>query len=156
MNGIEATRRLADEMPRVKVVALSVHHDKRYITEMLRAGAAGFLPKDAAFEELLTAIREVMAGRQYLSPQITRDVLQEFIAQTPSPKSSSFTILTAREREVLQRMAEGVSTKEIATALKISIKTVETFRQQIMKKLDLHSVAELTKYAIREGLTGLD
>lgn len=156
MNGIEAARKIRDLSPHIKIITLSVHHDKRYVAEMLSAGAMGFLLKDCAFEELITAIHEVMANRAYLSPAIAGEVVQDYVAHLKPNERPVFVTLTAREREVLQRIAEGQSTKEIASALDVSPKTIETFRHQIMDKLKMYTVAELTKYAIREGLTSLD
>lgn len=123
---------------------------------MLKVGASGYLLKDSAFEELISAIHTVMANQPYLSPKITDVVVKEYLHGLPKNESTVFTILTAREREVLQLLAEGKTTKQIASALNISVKTIETHRQQIMEKLNMHSVAELTKYAIREGLTSLE
>ncbi len=156
MNGIEATRRIAREWPQTRVIALSVHHDKRLVREMLHAGAAGFLLKECAFAELAQAIREVLAGRVFLSPAITGDIVRDYLARPGVAPDAGGPELTPREREVLQLIAEGRSAKEIAAALEISVKTVETFRSHIMQKLQLFSVAELTKYAIRAGLTALD
>ena len=155
LNGIEATRQILAEVRKVKVVALSMHSDKRYVSEMLKAGAAGYLLKDCAFEELITAIRTIAKGKIYLSPGIAGVVLEDYIKQGSTTDSSVFSILSDREREVLQLMAEGRSTKDVAAHLNVSIKTVETHRTHIMTKLDIHSIAELTKYAIREGLTSL-
>ena len=159
LNGIEATRQITAREPEAKVVALSMHADRRFMGEMLKAGAKGYLLKDGAFEELATAIRSVVANKVYLSPRIANVVVDDYVRRTPGQPSgdaSAFARLTPREREVLQLMAEGRATKEIAMDLKVSIKTVETHRRQIMEKLSIHSVAELTKYAIREGLTSLD
>jgi DNA-binding NarL/FixJ family response regulator len=136
-----------------------MHADRRFMGEMLKAGAKGYLLKDGAFEELATAIRSVVANKVYLSPRIANVVVDDYVRRTPGQTdgdASAFARLTPREREVLQLMAEGRATKEIAMDLKVSIKTVETHRRQIMEKLSIHSVAELTKYAIREGLTSLD
>jgi len=155
LNGIEATRQILSEVRNVKVVALSMHSDKRYVSEMLKAGAAGYLLKDCAFEELITAIRTIVKGKIYLSPGIAGVVIDDYIRKGSNTDSSVFTILSDREREVLQLMAEGRATKDVATHLNVSIKTVETHRTHIMTKLDIHSIAELTKYAIREGLTSL-
>jgi DNA-binding NarL/FixJ family response regulator len=159
LNGIEATRQITSREPEAKVVALSMHSDRRFMGEMLKAGAKGYLLKDGAFEELATAIRSVIANKVYLSPRIANVVVDDY-ARRPAGQqtsdASAFARLTPREREVLQLMAEGRATKEIAMDLKVSIKTVETHRRQIMEKLSIHSVAELTKYAIREGLTSLD
>ena len=155
MNGIEATRRIIAESTKIKVIGLSMHSDRRFVVEMLKAGASGYLLKDCAFEELANAIRTVVAHRTYLSPEIADTVIRDYAYLLSKENLSVFSILTAREREVLQLIAEGKSTREVASHLKVSVKTVETYRKQIMDKLDIHSVAELTKYAIREGLTSL-
>jgi len=155
MNGIEAARQIISRDSRIKVIALSVHSDKRFVIEMLNAGASGYLLKDCAFEELANAIRTVMSNRSYLSPAITDVMIQDYRNLLSRETLSVFSLLSPREREILQLFAEGKSTKEIAFDLDISIKTVETHRQQIMKKLDIHTIAELTKYAIKEGLTTL-
>ena len=154
LNGIDATRQINEQNPNIKVIALSAHTDKRMITEALRAGASGYVPKDAAFEELANAIREVLAGKVYLSPKIAvavREALNE--STVHSDPSHARGRLTAREREVLQLLAEGKSTKEVAAVLHVGVKTVETHRRQMMEKLQMYSLAELTKYAIREGIT---
>lgn len=153
LNGIEATRRLLATNSHTKVVALSVHTDRRYVTAMFEAGASAYLPKNAAFEELWLAISAVMRGQLYLSPSVTGVVVESFLR---NKDAATATALTAREREVLQLLAEGNSSKEIAAKLNVSVTTVETQRRQIGARLGLHSVAELTKYAIREGLTSLD
>ena len=157
MNGIEATGELTSRHRRLRVLALSMHSDKRYVLSMLKAGAAGYLLKSSAFEELGTAIRTLMAGETYLSPAISHVVLEQLVSGKPTddPGSAAGT-LTARERQVLQLLAEGKATKEIAAHLHVSVSTVESHRRAIMEKLDLHSVAELTKFAIREGLTSLE
>ncbi|MHB8110854.1 MAG: response regulator transcription factor [Syntrophorhabdaceae bacterium] len=154
MNGIDATRQIVAENKDVKIIALSMHSDRRFVLEMLKAGASGYLLKDSAFEELVTAVHTIMSGQSYLSPRITDIVVKEYLSNQPK-ESSVFSVLTVREREVLQHLAEGKSTKQIASTLNLSVKTVETHRQQIMDKLELRTVAELTKYAIREGLTSL-
>jgi len=156
LNGIEATRQIQKAAPKIKVIALSMHSDKRFVLGMLEAGATGYLLKDCAFEELSRAIRNVAADKTYLSPGITDVVLQDYLLKSSLAKASRDSILTAREREVLQLIAEGNSTKNAAQTLNVSVKTIETHRKQIMDKLDLHSIAELTKYALREGLTSLD
>ena len=155
MNGMEATRHIVSKVPGVKVLALSMHADRRFIVEMLNAGASGYLLKECAFKELITAIHALADHRTYLSPKISDMVVKDYACRFPQSDLSSLTILTTREREVLQLLAEGKSTREIASILTISMKTVETYRQQIMGKLDIRSVAELTKFAIREGLTSL-
>jgi DNA-binding NarL/FixJ family response regulator len=157
LNGIEATRLITTEFPSVKVVALSMHSDRRFVARMLEAGASGYLLKDCAFEELAHAIRSICADQTYLSPEITGVVIGDYLRQLSSrTQPSLYSVLTPREREVLQPLTEGKTTKQIAALLHVSAKTIETHRSQIMEKLDIHSVAELTKYAIREGITTLD
>jgi DNA-binding NarL/FixJ family response regulator len=157
LNGIEATRQIVAEFPKIKVIALSMYADQRFVLNMLKAGASGYLLKDCAFEELIRAIRLVMAHKTYLSPGVTDIVVKDYTAGgNNSSQPSVFSVLSPREREVLQLMAEGRTTSQIAGLLHVSVKTVETHRQQIMHKLKIHSVAELTKYAIREGLTSLE
>ena len=155
MNGIDATRQIVSENRDIKIIALSMHSDRRFVLEMLKAGASGYLLKDSAFEELVTAVHTVMANQPYLSPKVTDIVVKEYLHNLPANDKNVFTILTVREREVLQLLAEGKSTKQIASTLNLSVKTVETHRQQIMEKLEIRTVAELTKYAIREGITSL-
>ena len=155
MNGIEATRRIVTADDQVKVLALSMHSDKRFVKEMFAAGASGYLLKDSAFQELVLAIRTLAEGRTYLSPGVTDSVIKDFVNRRPETEVSVFSLLTGRQREVLQLTAEGMSTRDIAEQLKISVKTVETHRQKIMSKLGVHSIAELTKYAVREGLTSI-
>jgi DNA-binding NarL/FixJ family response regulator len=155
LNGIDATRRILEANPRVKVIALSMHKDGRYIAEALKNGAVGYLLKESAFDELTAAIRTVMKGASYLSTAIADLVIKDYIRHLEKTDSGVFSVLTPREREVLQSLSEGLSTKQIAARLGVSVKTVETYRVQIMEKLDIHSVAELTKYAIREGITSL-
>ncbi|MCK5173358.1 MAG: response regulator transcription factor [Planctomycetes bacterium] len=156
LNGIEATRHIAHEFPKVKTIALSMHSDKRFVTEMLKAGASGYLLKNCAFEELATSIRTVVDGKTYLSPAITDIVVDNYIRSTPDTQPTVYSTLTNREREVLQLLAEGRTTKQIAIQLYVSTKTVETHRAKIMKKLDIDNMATLTKYAVREGLTSLE
>ena len=169
LNGIDATRQIRAVSPRTRVVALSVYTDARMVGEALRAGVSAYLPKAGSFDELVLAVRTVTAGKVYLSPHVAHVVVDDYTAPrpadgdgngsgggTPRAGPSVFTRLSPREREVLQLLAEGNATKEVARRLSVSAKTVETHRRQIMQKLDLHSVAELTKYAVREGLTTLD
>lgn len=156
LNGIEATRRIVGEVPHVRVIALSMHSDSKHVGSMLKAGAAGYVLKDCAFEELETAIHAVLANRVYLSKDITGVVVDNYVRQLSAADASSPGALTPKEREVLQLLAEGRTTKQIALQLHVSAKTIETHRKHIMDRLDLHSVAELTKYAIREGITSLD
>jgi len=156
LNGIEATRKILSKCGAVRIIMLSMHSDRRFVIESLRAGALGYLLKDCAFEELLLAIKSVCAGKIHLSRPINDSVVNDYVALAAASSGSAFSVLSAREREVLQLIAEGKSTKETAARLNVSVKTVETHRKQIMDKLNLHSVAELTKYAIREGLTPLE
>jgi len=156
LNGIEAARKIVTDAPRVKIIALSMHSESHYVKELFKAGASGYLLKDCAFEELANAIQTVAADQIYLSPRISHIVIHDYLNKVSVEKNSVFSVLTAREREVLQLLAEGKTTKEIAYTLDLSTKTVEAHRQKIMEKSNLHSVAELTKYAIREGLTSLE
>jgi DNA-binding NarL/FixJ family response regulator len=156
LNGIEATRRIAAEYPEIKVIMLSMHADRRYILEALKAGAKGYLLKDSAPEELMRAVHRVLRGQYYLSTAINQQMIADVIQTAQPDEPGAFQILSAREREVLQLLAEGKSTREMADKLNLSTKTVETHRQHIMDKLNLRTVAELTRYAIREGLTSLD
>ncbi len=156
LNGAEATRQIVKQSPNAKVIALSMHKDSQYVIEMLRSHASGYLLKECAFEELALAIRTVMDGKTYLSPTISGAVVEDYLHRLSKADFSKSEVLSDREREVLQLVAEGKSTKQIALKLHISTKTVETHRRQIMNKLDIHTVAELTKYAIRKGLTSLE
>lgn len=156
LNGIEAARRIHARHPAMRIAMLSMHADRRYVLESIKAGASAYLLKDDGFAELVQAIPRIMAGQVVLAARIGERVVQEYVALARREEGSAFSALSPREREVLQLIAEGRSTKEIAALQQVSVKTVETRRQQIMEKLDLHSVAELTKYAIREGLTSLD
>lgn len=157
LNGIEATRKIIKTNPKVRVVALSAHADQHFIREMMTAGASAYVLKDTAYEELVRAIREVVKGKKYLSSDIARGVLDTYVKLSrPLSANPAFVVLTDREREVLQLITEGKSTKEIAGEAEVSVKTIETHRRNIMEKLDLHSIAELTKYAIREGVTSVD
>jgi two-component system, NarL family, response regulator NreC len=157
LNGIEATRRIVHDNPRAKVLALSGHSERHFVTEMLKAGASAYIVKQTAYEELIRAIHAVMNGKTYLSPSVTQGLVDSYVRTTAHPGDNpAFATLTDREREVLQLLAEGKSTKEMADRLSVSVKTVETHRRNIMEKLNIHSVAELTKYAIREGVTSLE
>ena len=156
LNGIEATRQIIATADGIKVIGLSMHSDKRFVTRMLNAGASGYLLKDCAFEELADAVHTVVANEIYLSSEMTSIMVKDYLhhLSTTGPPSSS--ALTTREDEVLQLLAEGKSTKEIALCLNVSTKTIETHRRQIMEKLNIHTIAGLTKYAIREGLSSLE
>ncbi len=157
LNGIEATMQIIESLPKTRVIALSMHSDKRFVMGMLRAGASGYLLKDCASQELANAIVQVAGGKKYLSPEITGVVIDDFLLGGSSEEvTTAASPLSPREREVLQLIAEGWSTKQIASHLYVSIKTIETHRRQIMRKLDLHAIADLTKYAIREGLTSIE
>jgi two-component system, NarL family, response regulator NreC len=158
LNGVDATRRLTKEMPGIKVVALSMNSDRRYVIAMFEAGAVGYLLKSAASEELIAALEVVHGGATYVSPSIAGSVVEHAIRRdTPyGGADRAEKPLSLREREVLQLVAEGKSSKEIAAALQLAVPTVETHRRQLMAKLNLRTIAELTKYAIREGLTSAD
>jgi DNA-binding NarL/FixJ family response regulator len=153
LNGIEAARQIIHEQPDTKVVMLSEESDRRCVCEALRAGASGFVPKHCGYQELVAAIRSVAANHTYLSSEITGVVVEGYINRQPEQNNSAYSVLTDREREVLQLIAEGMSTKKIAEELHLSVKTIEWHRSQLMKKVHLTSVAELVKYAISEGLT---
>jgi two-component system NarL family response regulator len=156
LNGQEATRRIGKSHPGVRVVALSTYTDRRYVLRMLEAGACGYVIKGAASEELLRALRAASRGQHYLCPEVAGVVVDNSVHGPDPTKMLTKMHLGTREREVLQLLAEGLSSPEIALRLTISIKTVDTHRRNIMAKLDIHSVAELTKFAVREGLTALE
>jgi two-component system response regulator NreC len=156
LNGIEATRQILANNPKVKVIALSMHSAKRFVVEMLKVGASGYLLKDCAFEELALAIRTAITNKVYVSPSVNGMMIKEYVHNLSETEFSVASILTPRERQALQLLAEGKTTKQIALSLNVSVKTIETYRRQLMVKLNLHSVAELTKYAIREGITSLE
>jgi DNA-binding NarL/FixJ family response regulator len=165
LNGIDATRRLAAETPQTKIIGLSMNSDRRYVLAMFAAGAAGYLVKSSASDELIVAVQAVAAGHRYVSPAIAGIVLDSVTdgagaaqaAKKGAPPSPGIAKpLSLREREVLQLLAEGRSSKQIAIDLGVAMTTVESHRRQIMDKLGLRSIAELTKYAVREGLTPLE
>jgi DNA-binding NarL/FixJ family response regulator len=155
LNGIEAARKLAKVKKNVRIIALSMHNDRKYVTEIFKAGARAYLLKDSAFEELMDAIKAVSCGRSFLSAGITDLVLGEYIKSPSADPQNPFTLLSDREREVLQLFAEGLSTKEISARLAVSIKTVETHRKRLMEKLNIKGIAGLTRYAVKEGLVSL-
>lgn len=155
LNGIEATRQIIAKCPGVRIITLSMNSDRRYVTGMLNAGASGYLTKSCSFEELIRAVRAVAANKTYLSPDISDIVIKESLSRPSTEKSSVFSTLTMRECEVIQMLAEGKTVKQIAVKLCLGIKTIYTHREQIMKKLNIHSTADLTKYALREGMTSL-
>lgn len=157
LNGIEATKRILQKMPDIKILALSILTDKLYIVEMLKAGARGYVPKNAATEELIAAIDTFGRGNSYISPHVAGELLDDYLKViNRANETADESPLTSKETEILQLIAEGNTTKEIAAKLDISVRTVEAHRGKIFKKLDLSGIAELTKYAIRTGLITLD
>lgn len=156
INGMDTCREITRDFPSVKVIGLSMHSAKRFVSEMFKAGASGYLPKNCEFDELANAIRSVMGGKTYLSPAITDVVVDNFVRVSAEENNSVFFTLTKRERQVLQLMAEGKTTKQIGQNLHISPKTVEAHRLRVMEKLNINNVAQLTKYAIQEGLTSVE
>jgi len=148
LNGVEATRRLSGSLPRTRVLALSMHKDAVYVREILRAGARGYLLKDSGDADLIAAVRAVAKGEGYISPAVSDAVLSDYRKHVTDPLD----LLTSREREVLQLIAEGKTNKEIATDLNLSVYTVEAHRGRIMEKLNLHSTGELVRFALRNGL----
>lgn len=157
MNGIETTQKILEKLPKTYVLILSMCAEKEFVIEALSAGAKGYLLKDCAATDLVVAIRNVAAGGVYLSQKVAELIVKEYIqAPTETSTTPSSSCLSPREKEVLKFIANGRSTKEIAFSLQVSVKTVETYRQNLMKKLKLHSVADLVKYAIREGLISVE
>jgi len=153
ITGIEATRRLKERQPEIAVVALTIHEDEQYFFEMLQAGASGYVPKRAAPEDLITAIRAAFAGEIYIYPSLAKALVSDYLGRSRSdPQEASLEALTPREAEVLELLAEGLSNDEIAENLVISRHTVARHRENLMGKLNLHSRSELVKYAIRKGL----
>ena len=148
LNGIEATRRLVASTPHTRVVALSMHKDSVYVREILRAGARGYLLKDSVAADLVAAVRAVAAGEGYLSPAVSNAVLDDYRRHVTNP----IDLLTSREREVLQMLAEGKTNKEVATVLHLSVYPVDAHRGRIMEKLNVHSINELVRFAVRNGL----
>jgi DNA-binding NarL/FixJ family response regulator len=156
LNGVEATRLILEENPDIRVIALSVHLDKHFVTQMLKAGASGYVLKSCLFDEVLRALRTVNRNEHYLSPKITDVVLDDYIHYMAIYNKSAEDHLTARERQIVQMLTEGKSTKLIASRLHISPKTSDANRRRIMNKLGISSLAELTKYAIRKGITSTE
>ena len=148
LNGIEATRRLAASVPHARVVALSMHKDNVYVREILRAGARGYLLKDSVAADLVAAVRAVATGEGYISPAVSNAVLDDYRKHVTNP----IDLLSSREREVLQMLAEGKTNKEIAGVLNLSVYTVDAHRGRIMEKLNVHSINELVRFAVRNGL----
>jgi len=155
LNGIEATRQIHRETCQVKVIVLSMRSDRQAVLAAFAAGTSGYLLKESAFEEMIIAIKVALEGRTYLSPAIAHVLVRESIEQWSVSTEPMGRGISSREREILQLVAEGRSSKEMAESLYVSVKTIETHRKQIMNKLNLHSIAELTKYAVREGVTSL-
>lgn len=156
LNGMEATKMIINDNPDTRVIALSSHSGKEFVTGMFKAGASGYLLKDCAFDELFDAVKAVHAKHTYLSREISDVLVREYVTNIHTAIQETPEELSIREKEVLQLIAEGNSTKEIADRLFISVKTVESHRKKIMQKLNMFTVSELTKYAIRSGLTSLD
>ena len=156
LNGLEATRRIKKKFPKIKVVVLTMHANEEYIFQILNAGADGYLVKETAFQDLISAINAVHRGGAFMSPSISKKVMTDYIQRAQGEEKVGFDTLTTREREILQLVAEGNSNKKIAEALFISPKTVETHRAHIMDKLNIHDRAGLIKYAIRKGMINLD
>jgi len=156
INGIEATRQIKAKVPDVKVIALSMYADKRYVLGMLQAGASGYLLKDSAFNEIVTAILSVKSNHIYLSPVITKVAIDDYIKHKAQDEELIDSSLSPREREVLKLLTSGMNTKQIAAELCVSTKTIDTHRQRIMKKLDIHNMVDLTKYTIRMGFSSAD
>lgn len=154
LNGIEATRQLCARYPQIRVLGLSIHAKGRMVSEMLKAGARGYVPKISAASELLEAIHTVMAGKMYISPEVLDDFVES--RNRDSSVGSAYTALTERERQVLQLLAEGYPTKEVADKLCLGVPTVHTHRQHLMQKLNARSIADLVRYAIREGIISTD
>jgi len=155
LNGVEATNQILSDAPEVKILGLSMHSDEHFVAGMLKAGGSGYLLKDCAAEELVQAIRYVIEGKQYLSPKIAGIVIESYRRTVPKDHLSRAPELTAREREVLQLVAEGETSKRIAGLLYVSAKTVDAHRQNIMAKIGINTVAGLTRYAIQKGITSL-
>jgi DNA-binding NarL/FixJ family response regulator len=156
LNGIVAASQITAVDPNVKVLALSMHSKTQFVKKMLRAGASGYLLKECASEELTHAIKTVVAGRVYLSPEINKALLDGFLAKPPAPAPKGLPALSDREIEVIKLLVEGLSTKDAAVALAVSPKTIETHRRHAYKKLGINNMADLTKHAIRAGLTSLE
>jgi len=152
LNGLEAAERIHGIHPQTKIIILSMHASEEYVAQALKAGASGYLLKDAATSELETALKFVAAGQFYLSPAISRQVVDNYLRGGPT----GVELLTPRQREILQLVAEGRSTREIADTLHLSVKTVETHRAQLMERLDIHDVAGLIRYALKKGLISAD
>ncbi|MCI0442727.1 response regulator transcription factor [bacterium] len=154
LNGIEAAARISREFPSSRILILSMHANEEYVLQALRAGASGYLLKDSGRQELMLAVRSIIEGKTYLSPEVSRHVIDNYV-ESVGGKSDPLERLTPRQREILQLIAEGRTNKEIAQILKIAVKTVDTHRTQLMERLDIHDVAGLVRFAIQMGLVSL-
>jgi len=156
LNGVEATRMIHHDFPNVKIVAFSMHPEKHIVKEILEAGASAYVLKSYLFDEISRAIEAVCADQRYLSPRITDVVVEDYVRQPEAGKAEGLPRLTARDRQIIQMLAEGKSVKQIALALHISPKTADASRRKILQKLGVSSIADLVKYAVREGITSLE
>ncbi len=155
LNGVEATRRIKNELPEIKVLAITVHRQREVVLDMIKAGASGYLLKECAFEDLVSAIKALAAGQSYLSPQIASIILNGIAKDGLSVVDGNRVMFTFRESQVLRLLTGGESAKQIASEVGLSVKTVEAIRRHIMEKAAVNNLADLTKFAIREGLTGV-
>jgi DNA-binding NarL/FixJ family response regulator len=153
LNGVDATKKLISMYPDLKIMALSAHSDGAIVAKMIKAGASGYMLKESAFDELIEGLNTLLDGKTFLCNKISKVVFSDYVGMVTNPKAKSGDGLSSREREVLQLVAEGNTTKEIAEVLKLSTKTIDSHREHIMEKLGIRNIAGLTKYAIREGLT---
>ena len=151
LNGLEVTRRVRKKVPECKVLVLTMHENEMYVSQILRTGASGYLVKKTAVSELIMAIRSVHQGKAYFSPSISKIVLNDYLRKESRGEGPSTELLSNREREILQLLAEGYSNKEIAVILNLSVKTVSNHRNRIMQKLDIHDITSLVKYALKQG-----
>ena len=156
LNGIEATRAILEHNPKIKIIGLSMYHSSQFIARLFDAGAKGFLIKDSAFKEVVDAIRTVLNDQIYISPSVGNSIIAGFVRDTKATCQPIDAVLSGRERQILQMVAEGQTPKEIAHELDVSVKTVNSHRQNLMEKLNIRSVADLTKFAIRNGITSLE
>jgi DNA-binding NarL/FixJ family response regulator len=152
LNGVEATRQIVADFPKTRVIALSMHSSRRVVEEMIQAGAKGYVVKNSAFDELAVALDSIRANKAYISPSVAGFLLDRIVNPTQEAPSAG-AMLSPREREVLQLLTEGKKAKDIAARLNVSLSTIETHRRNIMQKLNMHTLPELTKFAIREGIT---
>lgn len=157
LNGLEATRQIKKQLPSAKVIMVTMHKNEEYVLQSFQAGASGFILKEGAVEELVSAIRSINSGKSFLSPSISKTLIDAYMRKMETGKTETpFDLLTDREREVLQLIAEGYTNREVAKSLFISVKTVEAHRAHIMQKLNIHDIAKLVKYAIQKGLVDLN